>query len=577
MCKKNQKSNRTWAVKGIVISAVMGICLTGCQFVNQESSGEALVTFEQPETTDTTVLEPETSTTTISEPEEPALYPGTYRSSSLVEDDDCFYFCSPFRIIRIHKETNEMDTLWENERAYFLKASAYGDGNAILLENKIYFLEKWEEKPGTEQRGLSVIGTDGSGYKRLYELEGYGYNNILLQDGMLYLDDVDKEVWIPFYADGTIGEAEYYDADNKEQISYKNNGYKVRFAKENTRDEVNVLTDFEDYSDLIAIEPEGIYVTVNHYTETQDTKIFKETTVERVAMETGERTVLFTIEPPEDTAALTLKVMDYVVQDGYFYSIEENDYQFYLVRRDLSHPEKMEILGDSLYDTGIGAIGYKDAYQEKSQGFWMLDACSEWVECRISMSWPVVDAKYPGATVINTKLKEHRDAILGWVESMVQESEEPYPEVDIYSSYSSLFSGYEYFDSRYISFYLADYEHLSGAAHGMPDRLPYTFDLETGEELRLPDIIENSEAEVNELVTSYFAEKINADPEAYWEGAIDVVREQASLDSDFYLTERGICFYYHPYDLAAYGAGFPEVVIPYEEFEMKIVLEKAGN
>ncbi|MBQ4536606.1 MAG: hypothetical protein II994_03185, partial [Lachnospiraceae bacterium] len=396
MCKKNQKSNRTWAVKGIVISAVMGICLTGCQFVNQESSGEALVTFEQPETTDTTVLEPETSTTTISEPEEPALYPGTYRSSSLVEDDDCFYFCSPFRIIRIHKETNEMDTLWENERAYFLKASAYGDGNAILLENKIYFLEKWEEKPGTEQRGLSVIGTDGSGYKRLYELEGYGYNNILLQDGMLYLDDVDKEVWIPFYADGTIGEAEYYDADNKEQISYKNNGYKVRFAKENTRDEVNVLTDFEDYSDLIAIEPEGIYVTVNHYTETQDTKIFKETTVERVAMETGERTVLFTIEPPEDTAALTLKVMDYVVQDGYFYSIEENDYQFYLVRRDLSHPEKMEILGDSLYDTGIGAIGYKDAYQEKSQGFWMLDACSEWVECRISMSWPVVDAKYPG-------------------------------------------------------------------------------------------------------------------------------------------------------------------------------------
>ena len=105
MCKKNQKSNRTWAVKGIVISAVMGICMTGCQFVNQESSGEALVTFEQPETTDTTVSEPETSNITITEPEEPALYPGTYRSSSLLEDVDYFYFCSPFRIIRIHKET----------------------------------------------------------------------------------------------------------------------------------------------------------------------------------------------------------------------------------------------------------------------------------------------------------------------------------------------------------------------------------------------------------------------------------------------------------------------------------------
>ena len=103
-------------------------------------------------------------------------------------------------------------------------------------------------------------------------------------------------------------------------------------------------------------------------------------------------------------------------------------------------------------------------------------------------------------------------------------------------------------------------------------RIGYTFDLQTGERLVLEDVIANNEEELKDIVTKYFEKEILANPDSgyYWSDAPDTVRELTDLESSFYLTERGIRFYFEPYLLACWAAGFQEVTVPYEEFELKI-------
>ena len=137
-------------------------------------------------------------------------------------------------------------------------------------------------------------------------------------------------------------------------------------------------------------------------------------------------------------------------------------------------------------------------------------------------------------------------------------------------SYNSVLSPIFRYGDRYLSFCQEDDEYNDGTLHGSLYRKGYTFDLLTGEELALGDVVENSGEEINEIVTGYFAALINEHPEAFWDNAMDIVREQVSMDSDFYLTEEGICFWLPPYAIASFAGGFQEVTIPYEEFELKI-------
>ena len=104
----------------------------------------------------------------------------------------------------------------------------------------------------------------------------------------------------------------------------------------------------------------------------------------------------------------------------------------------------------------------------------------------------------------------------------------------------------------------------------MPCARGFTFDLQTGKRLNLSDVTDNSEEELKRIVTGHFAELIGKDPDAYWSDALEVVEEATGYEADFYLTEEGICFFFGPYELACYAMGFQSVVIPYEEFEMKL-------
>lgn len=570
------------AVSKAFAAVLAAAFLTGCADAGGQAGKEP-----PKETAGTQPPQAQNRETVETVPDGSSLYQGTYRSCILQEDEENFYLCGAYRITRINKATGNLDILWENECAGRLGAFVYSTGSGLLLEDRIYFVERQENAANSLSRILSCIRTDGTGYEQIERL-GYGCDGMLLQDGTLYLDDADKEVWYQVHEDGTLSDRDVLIAENADQTYYNDNGERVFFQNEDMEDynsrylvkadnyelkfvdrqtgEEKVLAGLEGSYEVISMDGDTVYVRKLEYTASAADASLAEAPIpmvfEKISIESGERTELF-------RGNLVYPIMDPVIQVGYLYYIEERDYRFYLVRRDLSRSGEEEIIGQCLYDTGIGVIGSKEAEQRTIYS----EKYPDKAVYEINMSWPVVDKKYAGADRINACLEEHRNANMAYVEGNMDWIGDLKPdELGVPSSLSSVFDGYTYYDSRYISFYLAEYDYMSGAAHGMPYWVDYTFDLETGKKLALSDVVGNSEEEVKEIVTRYFAKKIDLSPKDYWQDAKESVYEQTGLDSPFYLSEQGITFYFGPYDLACYAAGFQEAAIPYEEFDMKIPL-----
>lgn len=185
----------------------------------------------------------------------------------------------------------------------------------------------------------------------------------------------------------------------------------------------------------------------------------------------------------------------------------------------------------------------------------------------------LVNDNFAGAEKINTCLYDYIEKRRAEFENTVRMDEEFLTGESMLYSYDSNIRDIKYFDNSRISFIQEDYEYLGGA-HGFPIREAYVFDLTTGERLLLPDIISNTEDELKDIVTKYFSEIIDKAPDEFWPDAKETVHDSTTLDTtDFVLTDDGICFYRYPYDIAPYVGGFPEVTIPYSEFQMKLEKE----
>lgn len=230
--------------------------------------------------------------------------------------------------------------------------------------------------------------------------------------------------------------------------------------------------------------------------------------------------------------------------------------------------------GEDFYDSRIGEVGEVESFYEKIYGRKNPDE----LQTTIDLEYLVVDERFPGAEEINRSLREEQEAIISYARQQAEDAEEMIQDFvdagfNIFYSYSSFVSEIYYFDGHYLSFYQDDDDSCQGGAHGILYRKGYTFDLQTGQRLALGDVIGDSEEKLKDIVVKYFEEYINKNPDFFWEYAIDVVKENTDLDSSFYLTDSGICFYFPPYALAAFAFGFQEVIIPYEEFELKLPLE----
>lgn len=101
------------------------------------------------------------------------------------------------------------------------------------------------------------------------------------------------------------------------------------------------------------------------------------------------------------------------------------------------------------------------------------------------------------------------------------------------------------------------YEDYAGA-HGMTYRAGHTFALDTGKELSLDDVLQNSES-VRETISKKVGEQLKANP-AYLSGYQGLNKNQ-----DFYVTPAGVVVFFQLYEYTAYVEGFPEITFSYKE------------
>lgn len=483
---------------------------------------------------------------------------------------------------------------------------------------------------------LSVVNTDGSGYQEIEHITDV--NHLLLLDGILYFAyDVDSKALegyvtdadgnlmiesgrvvtepanIPeecaimsYYDNGvrqlTPVESAYrfgyyllYDENFNSCVVDQNTGEKrvlpeeytnytvrafnaeyflmedfsedVMYLVDNQTWEKNLLIDLDSYVDIIGMNEE--YVYWQRHVEGDD---FSQYIYERIDIETGTVEELFVwdafVGMPDDSSWY---LMDISVLNEYLYYVGVQDYKYYLMRRDVNMPGAEEIIGEAFFDSGISEIGAIKTYEENIYS----ENNPELKLGEIDLEWLVVDDRFPGAAQINLILEEEQKGNIAYEQDMAISMEEWMIDdiMAMGSSFSSEVSPIYYFNERFISYTQKNYDY-TGGAHGMPYWVPHTFDLETGEELALSDIVANTEGEFKDIVTAQFTEMYNVEPEIYWNDAINSVHEWTTMESPFYLSEDGLVIYYGPYDLASYAAGFQEILVPYEELNLYIPIGK---
>ena len=507
---------------------------------------------------------------------------------------DRIYFIEAYRDEELGSECKALSVICTDGTGYqrLHQLDSYSSGSMVLLDDELYVDAPDEE--GNAGWLCYQFQEDGSlsesSRPELEELVRQGYSQLSYTDngrrkllmpeseekfGYLVLRDENYEV---VKVDPKSGEEEKLPAELLQMEAYNEGnflcvaGNKLYLVDSKTL-QINKTIQYDNsvsYIDVITTDEEYAYVTYVTEDESEHTQKY---VIEKISLETGDRSVIFEQEQMVGVGAeFSIYLSDIVVKNGYLYYAGAEDYQLYMMRRSLANPSEEEKLGEAFYDSGIGEVGTIQSYYERTYSRTMPDV----LLTETDLEWLQVDEKFAGADKINRYLEEeqnknieYENGNVEWMEEMIKE----YGEDGIsHSSYSSTLSEIAYFDGRYVSFCQQEYDY-QGGAHGMPLWIGLTFDLETGERLSLPDVIANSEEELNSIVTEYFAEYINGNPEEFWEDALDIVRDEICFESDFYLTEDGIKFYFHPYALSSYAAGFPEVTIPYDEFEMKISLQ----
>lgn len=122
-------------------------------------------------------------------------------------------------------------------------------------------------------------------------------------------------------------------------------------------------------------------------------------------------------------------------------------------------------------------------------------------------------------------------------------------------------------DSNVVSFCERFYEY-TGGAHGIYGNNGRTFDVNSGKELQLEDILSDSQGFYDKAV-DYIIDNLQKN---YEEGLFSGYEETVRTDTfdetpvSWYLDDTGIVIDYDLYMIAPYVAGTPSVTLPYDEF-----------
>lgn len=129
----------------------------------------------------------------------------------------------------------------------------------------------------------------------------------------------------------------------------------------------------------------------------------------------------------------------------------------------------------------------------------------------------------------------------------------------------------QYNKNGIISF-LRSIDMYMGGAHPGHNLWGETYDMATGNEMKITDVLKMSQEEVNNIIVEGFRKEAEKDQERYSGTSPEEVAKNVN-EAKWYLTDDGIVFFFNEYEILPYAAGTPEYVFPYAGNEDKFNFE----
>lgn len=264
--------------------------------------------------------------------------------------------------------------------------------------------------------------------------------------------------------------------------------------------------------------------------------------------------------------------IDFFVAEDSIYTEQFKDYGIYFAKFAFGKEEEPEIIEPELVPSYLTGIGHVEA----TSNHYKADSGNEFASYYIETLVLDENPDSPGIARINEVLKQVADSDVNDAEeeiAAIRREEAEYLGTGFRYSLSLTYKDITFMNDDIICIEMDGYEY-TGGAHGMPWKHFFMFNIKTGEELRMTDLIETPLEELQKIVSEKFREKAEKYNFAFEspEDLAYTVAETVSYNSDFYLTDDGMVFYYPPYMIAPFSEGFPEVVVPYDELKLKVKL-----
>ena len=292
----------------------------------------------------------------------------------------------------------------------------------------------------------------------------------------------------------------------------------------------------------------------------------------RMDVKTKEKTLAAEIPAEPGTAGFCSYYGNFYVTDGGIYCQTVKDYGVYMERTSLTEPPQQTLLNFPLYQSEIKELGTVEGETKKVDS---SDGSKTVAEIYVEKL--VFSGNSQAAEAMNQVMEEAAKTEMDYGSQMVDPADESWISDEYFheSTLTYQISDVTYLDAGYCCIEATGYEY-SGGAHGMPFKNYYIFDRKTGQRLSLSDILNTPESELKTLVSAAFRAESERTAFSFDspENLEKTVAEGVSYDSPFYITEQGMVFFYTPYEIASYAAGFPEVTIPYEQLDLKIDIGK---
>lgn len=538
----------------------------------------------------------------------------TGSGKNMIDYGNSLYLKWDQELFRIDKSSGQRETL-------FLSDSPYTVNDFCVYHGDVYALTVSSE---TGDKQLIFVPEEGGGSQVLKDIDGEIFvNGLYASDKILYLNDFDTFHGYPIQDDKSLGEelpADSLPCSVPEGFETSGQLPMIPYLKDHGEPLLffNQSESFESRSLWIQDPQTGelrqLEDLSNPYpTLVADGKLFSYVqsdagtgSISMYDTKTGEKSVI--LEEMQDFWPTM-----FCYQDGnlYFYSADssgkpsENSLRIFCANtktKELKELAACLVSGGTLYyeapegyeltlknmalDSGQKSWNSISLFRSKIADVGEIQSYRNTIFAgdgstpieEIYLETLILDGSQPGDAAISRLFQEQTEKNKAYIESGgdVGFPSEEYLELGgplpyTYTTYGSVF----YSDGQYLCAGTSGYEY-TGGAHGMPFRQFGVYDRQTGTQLTLRDLISNTEEELKDIVSPYFRKPAEAGATFYGpDEVVQTVWDRTTFDSDFYLSDGGLVFYYTPYDLGPYAAGFLEVTIPFDQFSWKIDLSAA--